>query len=719
MTPPSADSASGKLKKNLNLFDVYAMSTGAMFSSGLFLLPGIAAGYTGDSVYLAYLIAGFLILPAMYCMAELSTAMPKAGGTYYFLDRAMGPLMGTIGGLGSWVAVVFKSAFALVGMGAYLGIYLDLPFTLLAIILSIVFGIVNVLGAKETTLLQRLLVGALVVILAAFIVAGLPELDGIATFAPTGDNQGFFRSGVTGFASTIGIVFVSYAGLTKVASVAEEVENPDVNIPLGMTLSLATATVIYTLGTMILINVLDQAVLEQSLTPVADAGKIFLDWAPLDLGVILIVVAAIAAFASTGNAGIMSASRYPYAMAKDKLIPARMAELGRFGTPTRSIIMTVLAMILVLSVLDVEAVAKLASAFQLVLFCLICVAVIVMRESRIASYKPGFRTPFYPWLQIAGVMISFWLITEMGLLAIGFTAALLISCVVWYKRYAADRVVRRGAIFHVHQRLGEQKFDGLERELMTIIHDRTESENLTYEALIARSAVLDVQHGAYGRGRLTDLLRGTAAERFEAGDLIAETLDDLWVFRPVGDGVYLSTTVSADLTQPELIVCRFGPQAALSLESTEGVNDAHTLLFLVTPDRPVGLDLRVAGHLAEVVQSENFEERWLQADDEKALNGILMRDDHFYHGPVETMPFLVDQLGKTVGELELPRSCILAVIERDGALVIPTPDVTLLAFDGVAIIGEAPDIKLLNEGLDPWEVKQAALASENQSTDQS
>ena len=107
-----------KLDRNLTLFDVYAMSTGAMFSSGLFLLPGIAAASTGNSVFLAYLLAGLLILPAMYAMAELSTAMPKAGGTYYFLDRAMGPLMGTIGGLGSWVAVVFKSAFALVGMGA-------------------------------------------------------------------------------------------------------------------------------------------------------------------------------------------------------------------------------------------------------------------------------------------------------------------------------------------------------------------------------------------------------------------------------------------------------------------------------------------------------------------------------------------------------------------------------------------------------------------------
>jgi len=358
------------LKKNLNLFDVYAMSTGAMFSSGLFLLPGLAVGLTGDSVYLAYFVAGVLILPAMYSMAELSTAMPKAGGTYYFLDRAMGPLMGTIGGLGSWVAVVFKSAFALVGMGAYLSLYLDVSFTLLAIILTVAFGVLNIVGAKETTMLQRGLVASLVLILAAFVILGLSEIDGGSALAPNSSDNEFFRSGLVGFASTIGLVFVSYAGLTKVASVAEEIENPDKNIPLGMTLSLATATIIYTLGTLILINVLDQPVLEESLTPVADAGEVFLDWVPADLGVVLIVVAALAAFASTGNAGILSASRYPYAMAKDKLIPSSLADLGRFGTPTKSVVMTVVSMIAVLLVFDVEAVAKLASAFQLVLFAL-------------------------------------------------------------------------------------------------------------------------------------------------------------------------------------------------------------------------------------------------------------------------------------------------------------------------------------------------------------
>ena len=307
------------------------------------------------------------------------------------------------------------------------------------------------------------------------------------TFHPNEGQSEFVTSGLVGFVSTIGLVFVSYAGLTKVASVAEEIENPDRNIPLGMTLSLITASIIYTLGTLILINILPEQELHSSLTPVADAGQKFLGWVPYDFGVILIVVAAIAAFASTGNAGIMSASRYPYAMAKDGLIPASLSKLGSFGTPTAAITLTVIVMILVLLIFDVEAVAKLASAFQLLLFGLICIAVIVMRESQIPSYRPGFRAPLYPWLQIAGILIAFWLIIEMGILAIAFTGMVLIGCVLWYQFFAAGNLERRGAIFHVHQRLGQKKYEGLELELMSIIHDRTRNENLSYETLVARS----------------------------------------------------------------------------------------------------------------------------------------------------------------------------------------------------------------------------------------
>src|SRR5690606_14910706 len=120
------------------------------FSSGFFLLPGIAAAQTGPSVVLAYLVAGFMIVPAMLSMAELTTAMPKAGGSYYFIERAMGPLIGTIGGLGTWLSLVLKTAFALIGMGAYLAIFVELTVKPLAIGLTVAFMALNIVGAKES-----------------------------------------------------------------------------------------------------------------------------------------------------------------------------------------------------------------------------------------------------------------------------------------------------------------------------------------------------------------------------------------------------------------------------------------------------------------------------------------------------------------------------------------------------------------------------------------
>jgi len=388
-----------RLSKKLTLFDVYAVSTGAMFSSGFFLLPGIAAMETGNSVYLSYLVAGFLILPSMLTVAELATAMPRAGGAYYFLDRSLGPLVGTIGGLGSWIALIFKSAFALIGMGAYLSLYVDVPMLPLALILTVVFGLLNIFGAKETAFLQRLLVSALVVIMGYFLIEGVEYLTGNAVL-PEMKERNFLTNGLNGFISTVGLVFVSYAGLTKVASIAEEVQNPDRAIPLGMTLSLMTASLVYVLGVFIMVKVLPAATLFSSLTPVTDAGSVVITWIPSSIGILLIVVAAIAAFASTGNAGIMSASRYPLAMSRDGLMPKFFGKIGRFKTPHISVLSTTFVMILVLLLFDVEAVAKLASAFQLLLFFLLNLAVVVMRESKIEAYKPGFNSPFYPWVQI-------------------------------------------------------------------------------------------------------------------------------------------------------------------------------------------------------------------------------------------------------------------------------------------------------------------------------
>jgi len=99
---------------------------------------------------LSYLIAAIPVVPALFSTAELSTAMPRAGGVYFFLDRSMGPLVGTIGGIGTWLALLLKTSFALIGIGAYASLFLpQTPMLPIAIGFAIIFGFINLLGAKK------------------------------------------------------------------------------------------------------------------------------------------------------------------------------------------------------------------------------------------------------------------------------------------------------------------------------------------------------------------------------------------------------------------------------------------------------------------------------------------------------------------------------------------------------------------------------------------
>ena len=109
-----------KLERSLALPAVIAISLGGMLGSGIFVLPGLAAAKTGPSLWLAYLIAALCILPAALSKSELATAMPSSGGTYVYIERAFGPIFGTISGIGLWLSLLLKSSFALIGFGAYL-----------------------------------------------------------------------------------------------------------------------------------------------------------------------------------------------------------------------------------------------------------------------------------------------------------------------------------------------------------------------------------------------------------------------------------------------------------------------------------------------------------------------------------------------------------------------------------------------------------------------
>ncbi len=434
-----------KLERDLGLGAVFAISVGAMIGSGIFILPALALDIAGPAVILAYLLAGVCVVPAALSKSEMATAMPEAGGTYLYIERGMGPVLGTIAGVGTWFSLSFKSALALVGGVPYLVLLFDLPVKPVALGLAVFLILVNLLGAKQTGRLQVVIVSVMLAALGWFVA-------GSATKTQPENYQNFFAGGVEGLLAATGLVFVSYAGVTKVASVAEEVEDPGKNIPIGILGSLAFTTLLYVGIVAVMVGVTEAGSVAGSDTPMAVAAEVTLgEW-----GVYAVIGAALLALVSTANAGILSSSRYPFAMSRDQLAPPTFAEVHeRFGTPTTAITLTGAVVLVLIAFVPILEIAKLASAFQILVFVLINLALVAFREGSTEGYEPEFESPLYPWMQAFGVLSGIVLLTQMGLIPLVGAVVITLGSVVWYLVYARSRIRREGAATDViRQRLG-------------------------------------------------------------------------------------------------------------------------------------------------------------------------------------------------------------------------------------------------------------------------
>ncbi|MFB6302989.1 MAG: APC family permease [Haloferacaceae archaeon] len=426
------------LERDLGLYATVTISIGAMVGSGIFVLPGLAAKKAGPAVVLAYLLAGLFVLPAALSKAEMATALPEAGGTYLYIDRAMGPLPGTIAGIGAWFSLAFKSAFALVGLGAYLLVLVELPEGLLTLIglgLGVLLLVVNVVGVKQSGRLQAAIVSLVLVTLLGFVADGV-------TYVNQPNLHPFFPEGPDGLLAATGFVFVSYAGVTKIASVAEEVENPGRNIPRAMIGSVVAMMFVYTLVVLVIVGVMPVERIHDSFTPMAVAAESFAG----PVAELALAVVAVLALTSMANAGILSSSRYPLAMSRDALAPERLRTIhARFRTPVSAIALTGVLLLGLIAFVPVRDLAKLASAFQLLVFVFVNVALVAFRESDLSWYDPEFVAPGYPWVQAFGIFGGILLLTQMGPVALGGAAGIVLIGLLWYRIYGRERTQREGA----------------------------------------------------------------------------------------------------------------------------------------------------------------------------------------------------------------------------------------------------------------------------------
>lgn len=393
-----------ELAQSLGLSEALTIGIGTMIGAGIFVLPGFIVAEVGPAAVLSFFLGGLIALLNAMAAAEVATGMPKSGGGYYFISRALGPLWGAILGWGSLFGLVFASAFYMVGFGEYVHTVVQVPVAVYAIGMTVVLTVLNLMGSKAAGQIQNFIVAVLVLVLLLFLGRGgavaEPGLLFQSRFAPFG-----LGAIVAGTAT----LFVTYAGFGEIASMAEEIRNPGKNLPRALLGSVISVTVLYCLILLVCLLLRPWQELTGP-TLVADLANDLMG----PIGGAAILLGAVLATVSSANASIMSASRISFAMGRDSLIWEWLNEVhARFRVPHRAIVVTGLLTVLVILLGDIELLAEAAGLLHLLLYGLMSLACIILRGARPAAYQPVFRTPFFPLVPLVGALACFGVIFYM------------------------------------------------------------------------------------------------------------------------------------------------------------------------------------------------------------------------------------------------------------------------------------------------------------------
>ena len=600
------------LKKDITFFGVFSIAAGAMISSGIFILPGMAFDIAGPAVFISYLLAGLLGLTGILSVVELSTAMPKSGGAYFYVNKTFGPLLGTITGFLAWAAILLKSAFAIYGISEVVYSSTGISHITSGLVFTLVFIFLNIVGVKKATAFQSTLVISLLSLLLIYIAFGIPEIE-TSRFTP------FLDNGVNQIFVGTAFVFVTFGGLIQVANVSEEVINPKRNMPLGIISSVLAVSIVYTLVTYVITGTLAPEEFRDSLSPVADSAELFMG----TTGYIIITVASLIAFISTANAGIMAAARYPMALSRDKLLPRKLSLVSKkFNTPVLAIIITGTVIFLSLT-LPLETLVKAASSVILATYVLTNLAVIILRESKVVNYKPTFKTPLYPWIQIFSLIVFTFLIIDLGVEAIELIIGLLIISVGFYLFYGRKMQKKEYALLHLLERVSARELTEniLEDELREIIIDREDIEQDFFDDLIKDAEITDIE----GPETIEKVIENVVTKISDQTEMKEDELLSRFLTKRKESNICIT-----DFCAIHHIVIEGKNKMFLKIiRSKEGIKFTDNknrvkAVFLVggTKDKRIP-QFETLNALAELLQKKKFKDNWLAIEDHVELKNLL------------------------------------------------------------------------------------------------
>lgn len=420
------------LKKELGAFDLSMLGIGAIIGTGIFVLTGVAAAeHAGPALIISFILSGLACVFAALCYAEFASTVPVSGSAYTYSYATFGELIAWILGwdlileyglASSAVASGWSGYFQglLAGFGIHFpkaltsaydpsqGTFIDVP----AILITFLITFLLTQGVKKSARFNSVVVLIKLAVVILFIAVG-------AWYVKPANWTPFMPFGFSGVATGAATVFFAYIGFDAVSTAAEEVKNPQRNMPIGIIASLLICTILYIVVSGILTGIVPYTHLDVK-NPVAFAlSYIHQDWAAgfISLGAICGITTVLLVM-------IYGQTRLFYAISRDGLLPKLFSKVHKEKhIPVVNSWITCVLVSIFAGLVPLGRLAELTNIGTLFAFMTVSVGILYLRKSKDAP-KTGFRVPFVPWVPILAFVFC-------GYLALQLPSITWISFVVW------------------------------------------------------------------------------------------------------------------------------------------------------------------------------------------------------------------------------------------------------------------------------------------------
>lgn len=420
------------LKRVLSPLNLVALGIGVIIGAGIFVLTGQAAAqYAGPAIVLSFIISGIGCALTGLCYAEMASMIPVAGSAYTYSYATLGELFAWIIGWDLILEYLFGASTVAVGWSGYVVSFLkdfgivipgqlwNAPFAfdpnagwihtgaiinLPAVFIIAVMTILLVLGIRKSAAANNIIVVVKIAVLMLFIGAGLffVRTENWEPFIPP--NEGAFgQFGWSGILRGAGVIFFAYIGFDAISTTAQEARNPQRDMPIGILGSLGVSTLVYIAVALVLTGMVryDRLLVPDPIAVAVDSVGQQLFWLRP-----VIKIGAIAGLSSVILILLLGQPRIFYAMARDGLLPKRLAAVHpKFRTPYITTIVTGTVAAFFAGLFPVGILGELVSIGTLLAFVMVSIGVLVLRYTH-PELPRAFKTPLVPLVPILGAAVS-------------------------------------------------------------------------------------------------------------------------------------------------------------------------------------------------------------------------------------------------------------------------------------------------------------------------